>query len=46
AFSADGMTAYITNQSANSVSVADVMNHTETKEIGVGTKPNGITIKY
>lgn len=46
AFSADGMTAYITNQSANSVSVADVMNHTETKEIPVGTKPNGITIKY
>ena len=46
AFSSDGMTAYITNQSANSVSVADVMNHTETKEIAVGTKPNGITIKY
>jgi len=46
AFSADGMTAYITNQSANSVSVADVMNHAETKEISVGTKPNGITLKY
>lgn len=46
AFSADGMTAYVTNQNASTVSVVDVMNHTETKEITVGTKPNGITIKY
>lgn len=45
AYSSDGMTAYITNQSASSVSVVDVMNHTESKEITVGTKPNGITIK-
>lgn len=45
AFNANGMTAYITNQAAGSVSVADVMNHNETKEISVGTKPNGITIK-
>ena len=45
AFVADGMTAYVTNQSAASVSVVDVMNHSESKEITVGTKPNGITIK-
>lgn len=45
AFVADGMTAYITNQSAGSVSMVDVMKHTESKEITVGTKPNGITIK-
>lgn len=46
AFSQDGMTAYVTNQLASSVSVVDVMTHLETKEITVGTKPNGITIKY
>ncbi|MBC7390097.1 MAG: hypothetical protein H7329_12850 [Opitutaceae bacterium] len=46
AFSQDGMTAYITNQGASSVSVADVMTHKETKEITVGIKPNGIVIKY
>lgn len=45
AYTSDGMTAYITNQSAGSISVVDVMNHTESKEIIVGTKPNGITIK-
>lgn len=46
AFNSDGMTAYITNQSAASVSVVDVMNHSETKEVSVGNKPNGITIKF
>lgn len=46
AFNSDGMTAYVTNQSAANVSVVDVMNHSETKEITVGTKPNGITIKF
>lgn len=46
AFNSDGMTAYVTNQSAANVSVVDVMNHSETKEIAVGTKPNGITIKF
>ena len=45
AFSSDEMTAYITNQAASSVSVVDVMNHSESKEITVGTKPNGIVIK-
>ena len=45
AFTKDEMTAYITNQLANTVSVVNVMNHTESKEIMVGTKPNGILIK-
>lgn len=45
AFNSDEMTAYVTNQSASSVSVVDVMNHSESKEITVGTKPNGIVIK-
>jgi len=45
AFLKDGKTAYITNQLASSVSVADVMTHVETKEITVGKKPNGIVIK-
>ncbi len=40
-----GMTAYITNQMAGTVSVVDVMTHTVTKTIAVGTKPNGIVIK-
>lgn len=46
AFSQDGMTAYITNQTAGSVSVVNVSTHTESKEITVGTKPNGIVLKY
>ena len=33
------MTDYVTNQSANSNYEADVMNHTQTKEISVGTSP-------
>lgn len=41
----NGMTAYITNQMAGTVSVCDVMNHSKTKDITVGTKPNGIVIK-
>jgi YVTN family beta-propeller protein len=45
AFTKDEMTAYITNQTANTVSVVEVMSHKETKEIPVGTKPNGIVIK-
>ena len=40
-----GMTAYITNQEAASVSVIDVMKHEKIKDIKVGEKPNGIVIK-
>jgi len=45
AFTANGSTAYVTNQGANTVSVIDVASHTVTKSISVGTKPNGIAFK-
>ncbi|WP_298223714.1 YncE family protein [Flavobacterium sp.] len=45
AFTTDGNTAYVTNQSAKSVSVINVNNHTVTKTIIVGNKPNGIVLK-
>jgi YVTN family beta-propeller protein len=40
-----GMTAYITNQEAASVSVVDMMKHEKIKDIQVGKKPNGIVIR-
>ena len=45
AFTADGKTAYVTNQMAASVSVIDVNTHTKIKDIPVGKKPNGIVLK-
>lgn len=44
-FTSDGNTAYVTNQTANTVSVVNVTNHTVTKTIAVGKKPNGVVIK-
>lgn len=44
-FTMDGNTAYVTNQTANTVSVVNVTNHTVTKTIAVGKKPNGVVIK-
>lgn len=44
-FTVDGNTAYVTNQTANTVSVVNVTNHTVTKTINVGRKPNGIVLK-
>ena len=44
-FTMDGNTAYVTNQTANTVSVVNVVNHTVTKTIAVGKKPNGVVIK-
>lgn len=44
-FTTDGNTAYVTNQTANTVSVINVTNHTVTKTIAVGKKPNGVVIK-
>ncbi|SNB43718.1 YVTN beta-propeller repeat-containing protein [Flavobacterium psychrophilum] len=44
-FTMDGNTAYVTNQTANTVSVINVTNHTVTKTIAVGKKPNGVVIK-
>ena len=40
-----GMTAYVTNQLAGTVSVIDAMNKVKMQDIPVGVKPNGITIK-
>ena len=45
AFSADGMTGYVSNQSAGSVSVIDTATRSVTKTIGVGAKPNGIVFR-
>ena len=44
-FTIDGNNAYVTNQTANTVSVVNVANHTVTKTINVGKKPNGVVIK-
>ncbi len=45
AFTTDDNTAYVTNQTANTVSVVNTTNHSVTKTINVGRKPNGIVIK-
>lgn len=45
AFSGDGMTGYVSNQSAGSVSVIDIATRSVTKTIGVGAKPNGIVFR-
>lgn len=42
----NGMTAYVTNQTAGTVSICDAMTHTKIKDVPVGVKPNGITIKH
>ncbi|ALJ01604.1 hypothetical protein DC20_20450 [Rufibacter tibetensis] len=45
AFSPDGMTAYVTNQGAGTVSVIHVPDHRVTSTITVGKKPNGLVIR-
>lgn len=45
AFSKDGTTAYVTNQMAGSVSVINTDTKAKVKDIAVGKKPNGITLK-
>ena len=45
-FNSDYSKAYVTNQGAGTVSVIDVASKTKTKDIAVGTKPNGIALKY
>ena len=42
AFSADGKTGYVTNQTAGTLSVVDVASHKVTATIPVGQKPNGL----
>ena len=46
AFTNDGNTAYVTNQSAHTVSIINVATHAKVKDVAVGKKPNGIVIKY
>lgn len=46
AFSADGQTAFITNQGAGTVSVVNVATRTKVRDIPVGKKPNGIVLKF
>lgn len=46
AFTPDGKTCYVTNQSEGTVSVVDVVNKTEQLKITVGVKPNGIVLRY
>jgi len=41
----NGNTAYITNQTAGTVSVVNVSTHTLTSIISVESKPNGIVLK-
>lgn len=45
AFSSDNLSAYVTNQGAGNVSVIDIENHIKTKDIIVGSMPNGIVLK-
>jgi YVTN family beta-propeller protein len=45
AFSADGKTAYITNQGAHTLSVVDVASHTVLNTITMGLSPNGLVIR-
>ncbi|MFB9864895.1 hypothetical protein [Rufibacter immobilis] len=45
AFSPDGVTAYVTNQGAGTVSVLHVPEHRVTATIPVGKKPNGLVLR-
>ncbi len=44
-FSADGKTAYVSNQSAGTVSVLDVATRSVVKTVTVGAKPNGMVFR-
>ncbi len=44
-FLADNKTALVSNQGAGTVSVIDIDSHTKTKDIPVGSKPNGMVLK-
>jgi YVTN family beta-propeller protein len=45
AFSADGQTAYVTNQHADTVSIIDVASRAVVDTIEVGSKPNGMVFR-
>ncbi|MBZ4329690.1 MULTISPECIES: YncE family protein [Myxococcaceae] len=44
-FSADGATAFVTNQAAGTLSVVEVATRTIRKTLTVGTKPNGLVFR-
>ncbi|MFP2907371.1 PQQ-binding-like beta-propeller repeat protein [Pyxidicoccus sp. 3LFB2] len=44
-FSADGATAFITNQTAGTLGIVDVAPRTLQKTLTVGTKPNGLVFR-
>jgi YVTN family beta-propeller protein len=44
-FSADGSTAFITNQAANSLSVIDVVGKAVRATVALGQKPNGLVFR-
>ena len=44
-FSKDMKRAFIVNQKGGTVSIIDVVTHTKTKDISVGSLPNGIVLK-
>jgi YVTN family beta-propeller protein len=45
AFSKDMKRAFVVNQKGNTVSVIDAITHLKTKDISVGSLPNGIVLK-
>lgn len=45
AFSADGATSFITNQTAGTLSIVDVASRTVRKTLTVGTQPNGLVFR-
>jgi YVTN family beta-propeller protein len=42
----NGGYGYVTNQTANTVSLINATTHNKVKDIPVGKKPNGISFKY
>jgi YVTN family beta-propeller protein len=44
-FTKDLKRAFVVNQKGNTVSVIDATSHTKTKDISVGSQPNGIVLK-
>lgn len=46
AFTGNGSVAYVTNQLAGTVSVITTTTHAKLQDITVGTKPNGLALKF
>jgi YVTN family beta-propeller protein len=44
-FASDGATAYVTNQTAGTLSIIDVATKTVRKTLTVGAKPNGVLFR-